>query len=104
MRPKISLRHRFFNHVTRAFPDLVRIVFNPAGIRLELSVFFLDSRNTPSRALKPHEPRAGRPLVDSPDELSLFQTQNRESFTKTASIPPTSPHPPLPRPGDLPAS
>src|SRR5215471_10129490 len=104
MRPKISLRHRFFNHVTRAFPDLVRIVFNPAWIRIELLVFLLGSRNNPSRAVKHHETRAGRTLVDCPDELSHFQIQNLGSFTETASIPTTSTHSTLLRAGDLPAS
>ncbi|ERH06017.1 MAG: hypothetical protein J07HN4v3_01627 [Halonotius sp. J07HN4] len=55
---------RLVDYELRVLPDLHRVVFDPAGLRIDLFVFFIGLRYDVSVMVEDHETSTGRPLVD----------------------------------------
>ncbi len=66
-RLEVRLLHGFGDHLLRAEPDLVGIVFHPAGLGIDLFVFLLGRGGDPPRPVENDEARAGSSLVDGSD-------------------------------------
>ena len=63
----------FGHHPQGSGPDLYRIVFHPARLRVDLPVFLLGLRHRLSRPVEQEAAGAGRPLIDGGDVWHLFR-------------------------------
>ena len=64
---EVALLHGLRNYLLGAAPDFFGIVLDPAGLRINLLVFFLGNRDDSSGLIENDEAGAGRALIDGAD-------------------------------------
>ena len=64
---QVGAAQRFSDHRLRVAPDLQRIVFDPAGLRIDLPMLHLRAGDRLAHAVEHDEARAGGALVDRAD-------------------------------------
>src|SRR5581483_7649539 len=67
LRADATVPERLPDYALRAIPDFVDIVFDPAGLRIELLVFFLRGSDHVPFRITDGETGAGRALIDCSD-------------------------------------
>src|SRR5258708_984358 len=73
---QLALDHGFINHLLRALPDFLRVMFHPSRLGVNLDVLLLRVGHNSAGTIKYDEPRAGGALVDGGDVLGLLHVFN----------------------------